>query len=226
MSIELRKSLEIEAILFDWDGTLAQTLEVWLKTFKQAFAALNIYPTDAEIGSRFGNLNIHSELGVTPESEKIFYQHIEVVYDRLKNVPLYDGALSVLQELKDNDLKLGLVSTSNRKMLEAAFKNNKINHLFDVTVTEEDSVKHKPNPEPLFIALDKLGVEPKNALFVGDSIKDTGAAKNAGMDLLLFAPKSHEIYYDLNRLRNEPSVIEVFEVWQNFPFNSVGLYNK
>lgn len=209
---------KIDTILFDWDGTLAQTLEIWLKTFKEAYAAVNVYPSDTDISSGFGNWQAHIELGVRPEDEKVYQKHLEVVYDRLNNVPLYEGVPQVLERLQSSGYKLGLVSTSNRRMIDTALAVNQLGDLFNATVAAEDTVKHKPDPEPLFVAIEQLETLPENTIFVGDSDKDTGAAMNAGIDLLLFTPENHRIYYDLEKLRAEPSVVASFNHWNNFPF--------
>ena len=212
---------KIDTILFDWDGTLAQTLEVWLKTFKKAYASVGITLTDSQIGAQFGNLQAHKELGVKPEDEARYHQQLEGVYDKLNSVSLYEGAQNVLLQLRADGYKLGLVSTSNHRMILTALKKNGIEALFDVIVTAEDTVKHKPNPEPLFTALSRLESEAARTIFVGDSDKDTGAAINAGMNMLLFCPESHRIYYDLQALRESPSVIESFKSWTDFPFSKL-----
>lgn len=210
---------KIDTILFDWDGTLAKTLEVWLQTFKEAFAAVGLHPSDTEISSRFGNWQAHVELGVKPEDEKIYQDHLEVVYDRLNNVPLYEGARQILEQLKSSGYRLGLVSTSNRRMIDTALAVNQLDELFNAIVAAEDTVNHKPDPEPLFMAVGQLETLPENTIFVGDSDKDTGAATNAGIDLLLFTPENHKIYYDLEKLKAEPSVVASFNHWNNFPFS-------
>ena len=59
--------MKFNTILFDWDGTLAQTLEVWLQTFKEAYAKVDVHPTDKDISSNFGKWDAYLDLGVKPE---------------------------------------------------------------------------------------------------------------------------------------------------------------
>lgn len=213
---------KIDTILFDWDGTLAQTLEVWLKTFKEAFALFDIHPEDREITSRFGNWQIDTELGVASEDRKTFKDYIlSHVPERLEKVELYPGAKEVLRRLHSEGMQLGLVSTSERAMINAALSNSHVAELFDVIVAAEDTVRHKPDPAPIYKALELLNVDRETAIFVGDSDKDTGAASGAEMPLLLFAPNSHDIYYDLEALLSEPSVKTAFTHWNNFPFEQL-----
>lgn len=208
---------KIDTILFDWDGTLAQTLEVWLKTFKEAYAKVGIHPSDKDISSRFGKWDAYIDLGVEPKDVDIYNQHLEVVYERLEKVELYPHVEDVLKELNRSGYKLGLVSTSTLKMLSTALDNNKIEQMFDVIISADDTKKHKPDPTPLLIAIERMGSKVENTLFVGDSDKDTGAAHNANIPLFLFTPQKHNLYYDLSALKSEPSVTASFDSWKDFP---------
>ncbi len=209
--------MNIDTILFDWDGTLAQTLEVWLQTFKEAYAKVGVYPDDKDISSRFGQWDAYIELGVGPKDVEVYSQHLETVYGKLEKVELYLGARAVLESLKQDGYKLGLVSTSTSKMLSSALGNNNIEHLFDVIISADDTHKHKPDPTPLFIAIEQLGSKIENVVFVGDSDKDTGAAQNARIPLFLFSPPQHALYYDLDALKAEPAVKASFDSWEDFP---------
>lgn len=199
----------IKAVLFDWDGTLAQTLEVWLETFVEAFAEVGVYPTEEEICSHFGNLKSHIDLGVPEEDHDRYFKALEAVYERLKEVDLYSGAYDALVELKKN-YKVGLVTSSNRNMINEALSNNRLSNFFDVIVSQEDTVKHKPDPEPLFVAMNHLDIQPEECIFIGDSDKDTGAAANANIPIVLYAPDTHLKYYDLEKLKKDISVANSF----------------
>lgn len=219
-------SRKVDTILFDWDGTLAQTLEVWLQTFKEAYAKVGIHPSDKDISSKFGKWDAYIDLGVDPKDFETYNQHLEVIYERLEKVELYPGAKEILLQLKNDGFKLGLVSTSTAKMLNTALKNHEIEHLFDVVVSADDTEKHKPDPTPIYIALEKIGSSKESAIFVGDSDKDTGAAHNAGVPLFLFSPKQHKLFYDLELLRSELAVVASFASWNDFPAAVSGYISK
>lgn len=210
---------KITTVLFDWDGTLAQTLEVWLQTFKEAYSKVGIHPSDKDISSKFGKWDAYIDLGVDPKDFETYNQHLEVVYERLETVELYPGAKQVLLQLKQDGFKLGVVSTSTSKMLSTALKNHDIEQLFDVVISADDTEKHKPDPTPIYIALEKIGCNKENTIFVGDSDKDTGAAHNANVPLFLFAPDQHNLFYELDSLKTEPAVVASFESWNDFPFD-------
>ena len=213
--------MKVDTILFDWDGTLAQTLEIWLQTLKEAYAKANVYPEDKDISSRFGNWDAYIELGVEPKNIDLYNQHLETVYDKLEKVKLYPGAKDVLEHLKKQGYRLGIVSTSTSAMLATALKNSKVEQLFDVVISADDTDKHKPDPTPLFMAIEQLGSKVESTMFVGDSDKDTGAAHNANIPLLLFAPQHHDLFYDLDSLKSESAVRASFDTWDEFPMSEL-----
>lgn len=92
---------------------------------------------------------------------------------------------------------------------------------FDVIISADDTDKHKPDPTPLLIAVERLNSKVKNTVFVGDSDKDTGAANNAKMPLFLFSPGQHDLYYDLDFLKSEPAVKASFGSWRDFPLDKL-----
>jgi len=67
-------------------------------------------------------------------------------------------------------------------------------------VTVEDVANHKPHAEPIERALELIGGDPTSAVMIGDSDKDLGAARNAGIDSILFAPPDHDEIYDAEHL--------------------------
>ncbi len=217
---------KINTVLFDWDGTIAETLEVWLCTFKKAYAKVGVYPSDKEIASHFGKWDAYIELGVKPDDVDIYNKQLETVYKKLESVKLYPGAEGALVKLKNKGYKIGLVSTSTRKMLDTALANNKIKGIFDVIVSADDTNKHKPDPTPIFIAAERLDVRINDIIFVGDSDKDIGAAHNAGTPMLLFTPEKHALYYDLNKLKSDPSISSSFDKWDDFPIDELNYIKK
>ena len=71
---------------------------------------------------------------------------------------------------------------------------------FDVIIAADDITEHKPHPEPLHKALMLLGGNTAEAIMIGDSDKDIGAAHNAGMDSILFYPTEHTKFYEFEKL--------------------------
>ncbi len=79
-------------------------------------------------------------------------------------------------------------------------------------IANEDTDKHKPDPEPLEKALQLLNGTKQEAIMIGDSDKDIGAATNAGIDSILFYPSEHAKFYKLDELQalNPTHIVDDF----------------
>ncbi len=83
-----------------------------------------------------------------------------------------------------------------------------LTRFFQVIIAGDDTKNHKPHPEPLERAIERMGGTKEQAVMIGDSDKDLGAAKNAGVDSILFYPDEHKKFYDLSKLKaHEPTHI-------------------
>ena len=87
----------------------------------------------------------------------------------------------VLVRLKDEGRRLGIVTAKRRQTVELAFARIPIAHLFETVVGGDETARHKPDPEPLLLALERIGASPEEAAYVGDAPFDVQAAKAAGL---------------------------------------------
>ena len=197
-------------LLFDWDGCLARTLEVWLDAYKQVFSEFDIHPTDKEITSQvFGDWNGPIKLGISSNDiEKYTEKLLKIVNHSLESVELYENVLETILKFHQLGKKLAILTTSKISTLGPALIHYDLRQYFDIIITAEDVKKHKPDPEIIEIALKAMGGVKAEAIIIGDSKSDLGAAKNAGVDSVLFYPKSHKIFYDLEQLKTyQPTFI-------------------
>lgn len=200
-------------VLLDWDGNIAKTLQLWLDTFREILAEEGFYPSDKEIAASFGLVTKYFEsLGIKNAGE---------VYDRanergkvkLPEVELYPDALEVLSYLKSAGKKTALITSSRRENVELLLDKYGIRYLFDAIVARFETEYHKPHPEVAEKALSLLGGTKDKAVIIGDSDKDIQLGTNAGIDTILFYPPEHELFYDLDELRqlNPTHIINSFE---------------
>lgn len=188
-------------ILLDWDGNLAQTLDLWLDTFKLVLAKQGFTPSDEEIAASFGKTEeFFAQLGVT-DPDALYVEADRIGKAALPEVNLYPEALEVLNELKARGKQTALITSSLRENVDHLLEKYDLHPLFDVVVTREDTAEQKPHPEPLDRALALLGGSKEQAVMIGDSDKDLGAAVNADMDSILFYPDEHAKFYDLEKLK-------------------------
>jgi len=87
----------------------------------------------------------------------------------------------VLVRLREEGRRLGIVTAKRRVTVDLAFANVAIGHLFDVVVGGDESERQKPDPQPLQVALERLGARSDETVYVGDSPFDIRAAKAAGI---------------------------------------------
>jgi pyrophosphatase PpaX len=100
-------------------------------------------------------------------------------HDRM--LTLYDGILNLLHGLQRAGIKLGLVTSKSRYTTQMAFDLTGIESYFDEAICADESPRNKPSPDPILLCLERLGVQPGDAAYVGDSPADMQAAKAAGV---------------------------------------------
>jgi HAD superfamily hydrolase (TIGR01509 family) len=96
-------------------------------------------------------------------------------------IAVCEGMDRVLDELRDRGHRLGVVTAKRRATVDLAFARIPIEHLFETVVGGDETTEHKPHPAPLLLALDRLGADPDDAAYVGDSPFDMQAARAAGL---------------------------------------------
>ncbi|MBP2243281.1 phosphoglycolate phosphatase/pyrophosphatase PpaX [Cytobacillus eiseniae] len=175
----------IKAIIFDFDGTLADTLPVCFYAFQAVFKEFDhIEVTADEIKAMFGpfetgiireNLNNsnHDE-AIELYYEKYREQHEELVLES-------EEINKLLQLLKREGYQLGIVTGKATRSLLISLECLKMNDLFDVIITGDDVIKPKPHPEGVRKALDLLHIKNNEAIFLGDSDADILAGKQANV---------------------------------------------
>ncbi len=190
-------------IFFDWDGCLAKTLEMWFGAIESSLIDYNIPHSGRDV-SRLMNDLYHGalDLGVKPENYVKFKDDVYVrAESNIDEVYLYEGASTLLRNLKSKGKTLALISSGSKPSLERMLDHTGTKAYFDLIISGSDVQKRKPNPEGIDTALAKLGAEKADSIMVGDSEHDLDAARNAGIDSVLFYPDTHTSFYDLDRLR-------------------------
>ena len=198
---------EYKTLLFDWDGTLAQTLQIWLEEYRILFRKNNIDISDREIGQEvFGDPKGPIKFGIDPQQLPSLNRELHArVMQRVKQAPLFDQVQEMMQQLQ-SEKRSALVTTSTRELVNPALTFHNLSQKFDTIVPADDVTHHKPHPESLELALRRMGEEVSaSVVMIGDSSSDLGAANALGVDSILFFPESHQLFYD------KASLIDEFE---------------
>jgi pyrophosphatase PpaX len=176
--------MNFPVVLFDLDGTVIDSGAIILASMRHAAKeVLGVEPPEDELMAAVGGPGLEAQMrALAPDR----VEELVVSY-RAHNEPLHDelvcceGVDDVLVRLKDEGRRLGIVSAKRRATIELAFAKIPLAHLFDVVVGGDETTRHKPQPEPLLLAAERLGVDPADCAYVGDSPFDIRAAKAAHM---------------------------------------------
>ncbi len=176
--------MRFPVVLFDLDGTVVDSGAIILASMRHAAKeVLGLEPPDHELMATVGGPGLEAQMhALAPDR----VEELVTVY-RAHNEPLHDelvccaGMDDVLVRLKDEGRRLGIVTAKRRATAELAFASVPLGHLFEVIVGGDETERHKPDPEPLLLALERLGVEATEAAYVGDSPFDVRAARAAGV---------------------------------------------
>lgn len=176
--------MRFETVLFDLDGTLIDSGGLILASFQHATRTVlgRIYP-DEVLMANVGGHGIHATMREFDEKRvdelvDVYREHNMREYRAVRAFP---GIEDVLERLACEGRRLGIVTVKSRPTVDVTFEVLPLGRYFETVVTGDDTTRHKPDPEPLLLALERLGSEPESAAYVGDSPFDIGAAKAAGM---------------------------------------------
>jgi putative hydrolase of the HAD superfamily len=178
-----------EAVIFDWDGTLADTRQVVVSSFQKALSDIHCEISGEFIERRIGIGSAETfreilrsfkmrfdETLIKSLVEKKIQNEIEMSAD----VKLFDGSLNLLEGLQGK-VKLGLASMNDREFINHLLKTTNLQRFFDAILTADDISNPKPNPEIFLKCVLKLRSSQEKCVVVEDSIFDVEAAKKARM---------------------------------------------
>jgi pyrophosphatase PpaX len=172
-------------VLFDLDGTLVDSGTMILASFQHATrTVLSREIPEHELLSAVGGPGLREQMeAIDParveELIEVYSAHNAGLHDELQPCV---GILDALAQLSAERRRMAVVTAKRRTTLALAFEVlPELRRFFDVTVGAEDTARHKPNPDPLLLALERLGASADDAVYVGDSPFDIQAAKAAGV---------------------------------------------
>ena len=176
--------MRFPVVLFDLDGTVIDSGAIILASMRHAAKeVLGAEVPDDELMAAVGGPGLEAQMhALAPDR----VEELVSVY-RAHNEPLHDGLAccagidDVLVRLKDEGRRLGIVTAKRRQTVELAFDQVPIEHLFETVVGGDETERHKPDPEPLLLALERLEARADDAAYVGDAPFDVKAAKAAGL---------------------------------------------
>jgi pyrophosphatase PpaX len=200
--------IRFPVVLFDLDGTVVDSGGIILASMRHATReVLGRDFGDAELMQAVGGPGLEAQMEVfaperVEELVRVYRAHNEPLHDELEACA---GMEDVLVRLHEQGHRLGVVTAKRRSTVELAFARVPIAHLFETVVGGDETQKHKPDPEPLLLAAERMNARPDETAYVGDSPFDIRAAKAAGMHAIAV---TWGRIHDRERLeREEPDAI-------------------
>lgn len=174
--------MALKAALFDVDGTLLDTTEFIYQSFEHAIKQHELVKKDRSTFVNAARLEWeeifeHSERAV--DIEKVIQTFVDFQKDNYHLTSAYARTYETLVDLKNQGIKLAAVS-SRGQTLEQTLELAGIKLLFDSIISPDVVTEVKPSPIPLYKALEQLGVNPVDAVMIGDTDVDILAGKAAG----------------------------------------------
>ena len=175
--------------MFDWDGVLLDSLGAAFNVYNKIFVRLGAKPLTKDQYLELQSPNWY-DFYIRVGLPKALWEEVDGEWLRLyqeERPDLHEDALDCLASLKKAKLRLALVSNGSRVRIEEELVRFKLKSFFEVVLFGEKTEELKPSPIMLERALGAMGVEPKKAVYVGDSPADIQAAKNAGVPSIAIA---------------------------------------
>jgi len=171
----------LRAIVFDWDGTLVDSAEKTYACYVRVFSAFGIAYDRAAFERTYSPdwYRTYEEVGLRREhwadADARWISCYETEPSRL-----LPGAREALEQVAGRGLALGLVSSGDAARVRREVRALGLEGHFGAVVCGGETARRKPDPEPLLVALGRLGVPPAATAYVGDSPEDMAMARSAG----------------------------------------------
>lgn len=180
---------KINTVLFDFDGTIMDTNDLIFQSWQHTFRTLR----GIEVSHETIRATLGEPLELTMENffpevplQKCLDTYREWHHDKFVDlIKLFPGMLELLEELRARGYKMGLVTSRLKYTTMLGVEKYDLARFFDYILTADDTDKHKPDPAPILITLEKLGSLPEESIMIGDTLLDMGCARNAGVTSVL-----------------------------------------
>jgi len=191
-------NIDYRLIVFDWDGTLMDSIERIATSMQRAFVDVGLTsPSDEDVREIIG-LSLDKAIALlAPDTDETILKRIT---DRYRHhfvdaseipMPMYPNATKMLESLKARGYLLGVATGKARRGLDRVFQDIDCHHLFDATRCA-DETESKPHPKMLNELMLELKVSAEQTLMVGDTEFDMVMASNAGVDAIGVSYGVHE----------------------------------
>lgn len=175
--------VKYQGLIFDLDGTLSDSIPMILKSSASVHQKMGL-PWSADMVSKFIGQPLYQKAATfAPGREEEYLQNFRefnLLY-MPKMIKPFPGILSLLAKLQERSVKLGIVTSRHQWGADWSVELLGLDGYFDCVIGLDATERHKPEPEPALLALEKLGIAAADAIFIGDAPVDIACGKAAGM---------------------------------------------
>ncbi len=179
---------DVDAVIFDLDGTLADSMWIWLDIDHDFFEKKGMefpeYLNDEIEGLGFTETAVYfkEKFHLTESIDEIKQGWNDMALEKYRNeTPLKPGAVEFLGILRERGIKTGIATSSSQMLVDAFLKARGIEDMIDAVTTVCDVSRGKPDPQVYLVTAEKLGVPPERCLVFEDVPMGILAGENAGM---------------------------------------------
>ena len=190
----MQKKIKVAAVIFDLDGTLIDSIDIYFRIVENALERLGLPPVP------------RSKILAAAESEDFKWELVlpQDILDRRENIideawtvineiapqmfaedlDIIAGADDIVKKIAAKGLKIGLVTSTQKHYLETKMvplKNTGADKLIEIAITSDDVINRKPAPDPLLVCARQLELRPASCVYIGDTTTDMQSGKAAGM---------------------------------------------
>ena len=169
-------------IIFDLDGTILNTEKAILKSLQKVLAEENIFYEQDDLRFALGipGKETLKKIGIS-DIDRVHSKWSKTVLEFSNEVEIFDGLKEVIVQLAKMSITTGIVTSKTSQEIIDEFEPFEMNSYFKEVISADHTTKHKPNPDPLLLCLDKLDIPKEEVVYIGDSIYDMQCAHSAGV---------------------------------------------
>lgn len=174
---------KFKGIIFDLDGTLSDSVAMILKSSESTHQKMGLSWDKDEVSAFIGRPLMETAACFAPGREDEYIENFgefNMIY-MPKMIKPFPGVPTLLAKLQEGGAQLGIVTSRHQWGADWSVEILGLEGRFGVVCGVEASTRHKPDAEPALLALQKLGVSPADAVFIGDAAVDIACGKAAGM---------------------------------------------